>query len=118
MADVTDHVSLWPVSSSYGGVIIANMDAWNELPADLQGILMDVSLEMQGQNIYATDVDLRRAISGIRASGLNVITPDSSEIEAAISITQPVIDRWLEISGPLAPELLEIISEYGSGAIK
>jgi TRAP-type C4-dicarboxylate transport system substrate-binding protein len=116
MADVTDHVSLWPVSSSYGGVIMANMDAWNELPADLQGILMDVSLEMQGQNIYATDVDLKRAISGIRASGLTVITPDKAEIDKAISITQPVVDKWLEIAGPLGPELLAIISDHGSGA--
>jgi TRAP-type C4-dicarboxylate transport system substrate-binding protein len=115
MADVTSYVSLWPVSSSYGGVITANMDAWNELPADLQEILMDVSREMQGQNIYATDVDLKRAISGVRASGLEVITPDKAEIDKAIAISKPVVDKWLEIAGPLGPEILAVISDYGIG---
>jgi hypothetical protein len=70
---------------------------------------------MQGQIIYGTDVDLRRAISGVRASGLEVITPDKAEIDKAIAISKPVVDKWLEIAGPLGPEILAIISDYGIG---
>jgi len=116
LADVTDHVSLWPVSSSFGGAVVVNAEKFDALPADLQQILREVSTEVQGQVIYGTDVDLRRAISGIKATGLTVIVPDKAEIDKAITITKPVVDKWLEIAGPYGSELLAIASEYASGA--
>jgi len=116
MADVTDYVNLWPVSSTFGGAIVVNVKSFDALPADLQQILRDISREVQGQIIYGTDVDMRRAISGIKATGLTMIVPDKAEIDKAIALTKPVIDKWLEVAGPLGPELLAIASEYASGA--
>lgn len=115
LADVTDHVSLWPVSSTFGGAIVVNIESFDALPADLQQILREVSREVQGQIIYGGDVDLRRAISGIKATGLTVIVPDKTEIAKARTLTKPVIDKWLEIAGPYGTELLAIISDYASG---
>lgn len=116
LADVTDHVSLWPVSSTFGGAIVVNAEIFDALPSDLQQILREVSLEVQGQIILGTDIDMRRAISGIKATGLTVVVPDKAEIAKALTLTKPVVDKWLEIAGPYGPELLAIISDYASVA--
>lgn len=115
LADVTDHVNLWPVSATFGGAVVVNAEKFDTLPADLQQILREVSREVQGQIIFGTDIDMRRAISGIKATGLTVVVPDKAEIAKAIALTKPVVDKWLEIAGPYGPELLAIISDYASG---
>jgi len=116
MADVTDYVNIWPVSSTFGGAIVVNTKSFDALPADLQQILRDISREAQGQIIFATDVNLRGTMSGIKAAGLTIIVPDKAEIDKAITLTKPVVDKWLEVAGPYGPELLAIASEYASGA--
>lgn len=115
-ADVSDYDNVWPVGSVFGGMVIANLDSFNALPADLQNILRDVSRTLQGQIFYAIEVKMRRALDTTRASRLELIVPEKAEIDKARELVKPAIDKWTEIAGPRAKEILAIAADYASGA--
>jgi len=115
MADVATHISIWPIEPEYMCSVIVNQEKWDELPADLQQIVKEVSLEFQGQEYLAAYVHDKTIKVDVLATGLTLVTPDKAELEKAAELIQPAIDEWLEISGPQAQELLDIILEYATG---
>ncbi len=116
MADVTTHISLWPVSSVYGGAVVVNMDSWNALPADLQQKLWDVSRVWQAQEIMSIDIEYRITMIAARSAGMTLIVPEKAELDRARDLVKPVVDKWLEMAGPYGPEFLAVAADYASGA--
>jgi TRAP-type C4-dicarboxylate transport system substrate-binding protein len=116
MADVSTYMSYWGIQPVYGGALIVNQQSWDALPADLQQILREVAREYQDQHFLASYMHHTTSMIDVLHTGLIVITPHEAEIERAVALTTPVIDKWLEIAGPHGPEVLAIISEYATGA--
>ncbi|MBA7696288.1 Solute-binding protein [subsurface metagenome] len=115
MADVSTHVSIWPIEPEYGSALIVNQKSWDALPADLQQIVREVSIEWQGQEYLAVYCHDKTMKVDVLATGLTLVTPDKAEIDKAAELTQPAIEEWLEISGPRAQEVMDIILEYATG---
>jgi TRAP-type C4-dicarboxylate transport system substrate-binding protein len=116
MADVCTHVSFWRVQSAFGGMLIVNKAKFDALPRDLQKILLDTGLEMQGQNIYGAKVEEYEADVGLKVSRMKVIQPEQSEINKARELVKPAIEKWVERAGPYGKEVMAIAAKYGSGA--
>ena len=95
--------------------MIVNQASWDALPTDLQQIVRQVAKEFQGQEYLAVYVHDKTMKVDVVATGLTLVTPDKSEVEKAAELTQPAIDEWLEISGPRAQEVMDIILEYATG---
>ena len=118
LCDIAEYMSLWPVQSSFYCVVMANKDSFDALPADLQQILRDVGREMQGQTAYATGIVEQNCLYlAIEMIGkTEIIRPEKAELDKVRALVKPVVAKWLEMAGPHGPEILEITSEYASGA--
>ena len=116
MTDVTKFISYWPVQSGYGGAVVVNLKSWKALPEDLQGIVKEVSRQMQSQVFFSSDCEYRVARKGIEVAGVETVVPDKSEIDKARQLAKPAIDEWIKKAGPRAEEVLAIAAKYAGGA--
>lgn len=116
LLDVTSYISYWAIQSFYGGELVINMNSWNALPADIQQILKEVGMVMQGQTFYASECVYDKISKVIVRAATEVIEPEASEVDKARALAKPAIDKWLEVAGPYGPEVLAIAADYASGA--
>jgi len=116
LTDVAKYGSIWPISSEFTQVFAINKDKFDSLPSDLQKIFRDVCHEMNGQSFVGGHEANLVALTAIRATPIEIITPEKAEIERAAQLMVPgVFDKWLAVAGPDGPEVLAIAAEYGSG---
>ena len=116
LADICDYISIWGLLPCSPMVLVANPDKFNALPADLQQILMEVARDVIRESVYATHVQYEWAYPAMAGNVMEVIRPERAQIDRAIELTAPTVDEWLEISDPIAHEILAIAKEYASGA--
>jgi len=116
LADVTKYANYWEISPPFGGMLVVNMKTWKALPADLQKIVKDVSMDMQRQVFFGIDATERMARIGVKAAKMKDIVPEKAEVAKAMALTKPAVDKWLGVAGPYGPEVLAIAGKYGSGA--
>jgi TRAP-type C4-dicarboxylate transport system substrate-binding protein len=114
LRDVSKYLNIWPIQITFNTMLFVNQKAWNSLPPDLRQKLREVSKTLEGQEMFAEDIEDRTQISMAKAS-MSMIIPEKAEIEKAEEITKPVFDQWLKIAGPSGPQVLAIYSEYASG---
>lgn len=119
LADFTKVVSIWPYQSEVIQTVVVNLKKWNALPPDLQDIVMKVSKEMQAQIHYGAWIKNNLAETLVRAApGMKVAVPERSEIDKVRQVVKPVLDKYVELSGPKGKDVLAAISKYASGAPK
>ncbi len=121
LPDICEFATRWSFNSCAGSVQIANIDSWNDLSPDLQQQFRDVFNEFKEEDFYAAYVYWEYLMPQVMmpASGVTVVPSEPGEFEkAGEMILQPVIDKWLEIGGSLALEILAITDEYATGAIR
>ena len=116
LADVTEYLNVWHIEPTFPVTLIANAESFDALPSDLQQILREASRELQGQIFQSGDNIIRVALSLGEAGGLTLVYPEEAETARATALTAGIKDKWLELAGPDGPAVLEIISEYASGA--
>jgi len=116
LPDVCSNVSIWRVQSIFPGMLIVNKEKFDALPDDLKKILIDTGKEMQGENTFGAWIEELESGIGAKVSRMEVIMPDKAEIEKARKLCKPVIQKWLELAGPMGPEVLDIAAKYASGA--
>jgi TRAP-type C4-dicarboxylate transport system substrate-binding protein len=116
LPDVCTHVSFWRFQSVFGGMLAVNKAKFDALPADLQKIVWDTGREMQGQNMFGAKIEELEAEVGLKVSHMKVTQPSQEEINKARKLTKPAIDKWLELTGPLGKQILDIAAQYAGGA--
>jgi TRAP-type C4-dicarboxylate transport system substrate-binding protein len=116
LPDVSTHVSVWRVQSVFPGMLIVNKKAFDALPADLQKILIDTGLEMQGQTTFGAKIEEYESEIGVKVSPLKLVKPDKKEVDKARKLVKPVIQKWLDRAGPHGQEVLDIVADYAGGA--
>jgi len=116
MLDVTDYVSYWAIQSCYGGELVINKKSWDALPAEIQQILKQVGMDMQRQTFFASECVYEQISKIIVGAAAIVVTPEAAEIDKARELAKPAIQKWLDVAGPLGPDVLAICADYASGA--
>ena len=51
----------------------------------------------------------------VQNSECEMVIPEASEVEKGMALMGPVVEEWIEFSGPLAKDVLSIASEYATG---
>ena len=116
LADICDYISLWGLLPCSPVVVAANPTKFNALPDDLKQVLLDVSRDSCREAVYATHIQYEWAYPSMAGNVMEIIRPEKAQIDNAISITQPLMDEWLGMSGTDGAEILNIAKKYASGA--
>ena len=110
--EVADYYTMPPLSAYAGGEFIVNMDKWNELPADLQEILLvagkRASTQFATQAAYGEDEALRKMVQEF---GVTVTSFPDEDVETLRGISVGVWDSLAEMSEYNA-QVVEITKEY------
>ena len=116
LSAITPHVSIWNIQSQPSNAQVANPDAFNALPADVQQQFRDVMTRIADQQVLASVYyDQMILTAQFREEYESYTIPDPAEIQKAIELTLPVFDKYEEVSGPIGAEILAITDEYASG---
>lgn len=115
LTDVTSHVSLWLVTSTFPCAIIVNKDKFDALPPDLQEIVREWGLTVTRASVSASWVHEVTTKKWLERAGMTVVVPDKAEIARAGELAKDSIDKWREKVGPTADEILAIASRYATG---
>lgn len=115
LPDVATDMSIWTVTSNFGGALVVNKDMFYALPGDLQKTVRDWGKRITDANAYAQHIHYLTARRGVAAM-LNVIVPEKAEIAKARELSKSSIDLWLEQTGTVGEEILAIASRHASGA--
>jgi len=115
LADICPYVNVWNgVGGLWGQALVCNAKKFNALPAELQQILMDASREAAFRVAYGCIAD-KLMLDKVLARGKgDFLTASPAAIQSARDATSGVIDEWLGVAGPDAPEVLSILKEYGT----
>jgi len=111
LADVAPYATIVPLSVAQQYPIVMNASVYDSLPADLQQILREVSRDcgsVQFGGILQLETTLRDLFPTIGFEW-SQLTPE--EMAKGVELAKPVVDYWIELSGPLAPELLATTKE-------
>lgn len=114
LRDQSKYLNIWGIQPTFLTSLVVNLKAWNSLPPDLQRKVREVAKVMEGQEMFAEDIE-NRMLTTVAKAAITVILPEKSEIEKAEALTRPAIDEWLKIAGPHGPQVLAVASEYASG---
>jgi len=112
--EVVSYSTLWDYF--YGtDFFVMNLDSFNELPEDLQDILMDTAAEHQDINQKGCDelvfVNLAKAIYDY---GAHITKMDLEfRAEVAAQVGSVIWDPWVKETGDLAVEFFKILEEEG-----
>lgn len=97
-----------------------NLDAWNELPADIQQIMLDTAAEAQAKNVELVTVAIDDAWAAFAELGVEQVPWSKAELATLQELGGvPVWDQWVEdreaegIPGrEILDHLLALIAEY------
>jgi len=96
------------VYSGASGGTYMNLDLWNSLPKEIQGIVTQASLETEKFGTAMMDKVLEEVIERMKAQGCSVIWMTEEQTEELRAISIPARDRWLK-DHPEGKVLLEDI---------
>ena len=88
--------------------VVANVDWFQTLPADIQQIIKDGAYELQLTNRALNAIDRLKTDADARAKGIEVITLTSEERQAFREKMLPVYESWKEKIGA---ELVDMVLE-------
>jgi TRAP-type C4-dicarboxylate transport system substrate-binding protein len=110
--DVAKYYTMPPLSTYAGGEFIVNMDKWNELPDDLQAILLcgakRASTQFAVQAAYGADEAMTKMVQD---HGVVVNTFSDEDIDTLREISVGIWDGIAQMSEYNA-EIVEITKEY------
>lgn len=116
LPDLTEFMNVWLLTGIFDVPLIANAEAFDALPPDLREALVASAEEMERQQIFASVAGLTTMLGMLRGFGGELTIVPEAEIERAKEATNPIIADWIELTGPLGEELINISREYASGA--
>lgn len=93
--------------------LMINKDAFNELPPDLQAIVMQVAKDTEKEARARTEQNARSVIAKVIAEyGVTVVGATPAQMDEFTMRMQPIWDDWAKAAGPQGPEILQMISDF------
>lgn len=115
LLDICPYVSIWPVTPVFGAMLVVNADVFDALPADLQQALIKAGEHITHEGVYAHESIYFTYLRWIASAPTEMIIPEKAELERGLGLLEGVVEKWLELSGPLGKDCLRIASEYATG---
>lgn len=109
--EVTDHFynELFPTSTERD-LLIVNSDAFDQLPEDVQQVLIDTAAEIE-EEIRTTGKQVEEdALATLRDHGMNIISREAAPqwlVEAVEAGSEEVVNEWAERAGDAAQAVVD-----------
>ena len=116
VGDIATHINEWPLSTVFGTACVVNKDKWEELPPDLQQVLVDVAWDTADQVAYSAYVGAELIKMAAEYQGIEYIMPSEAEVSKARELVRPLRQKWIDLAAPYGEEIAKIAAEYASGA--
>ncbi len=96
------------VSTNLGAIQFhINIDTYNELPGDLQNVVMQAGREATEWRAKQVEANLAAKDEELRAHDMKVVERIDDALAAKLNkAAQPIIDDWKAKAGPRAEEIL------------
>lgn len=91
--------------------VLINLKKYQELPSDLQKLLIDASKEAQDWGLEASLKDTDQCINNIKNKGMQVYNPTEAEKKRWAEATKGIIDNYLKRTGSVGKELTEEVNK-------
>jgi len=88
---------------------MVNAAWWNKLDPELQKIIQEVATDVTTRHRARAEAESQKAITGMRAAGVNVHVQTDEERKEWMTATQPI---WKQFEGQIGAELLEGVQKY------
>lgn len=101
--DVATHVQMWPIASIQPWTLIANVDEWDKLPADIQSTIKNVMRDAENEHYAGYNALVKEYFAKWKAQGIDIWVPDSEAVAAlnAPENIKPVYDAWYKQASEL-----------------
>lgn len=92
-------------------VLFVNPGFWNSLSSDLQAAVRECALTVQKKSLQDSEAAKDQALMELKQKmTIHVQTPEEQKAWAEV-VTQPVLDYYLEKTGAVGRELVELVKE-------
>ena len=89
---------------------LANAEAFNALPADLQKLVLDKSEEWAPRYYSESEATDQKARQNMQNNGVTLVDPSAEDVKMAKRVLRPIWDSWADKNGAVAEELLQKVS--------
>ncbi|BAT58600.1 C4-dicarboxylate-binding periplasmic protein precursor [Variibacter gotjawalensis] len=89
---------------------MVNATWWNKLDPELRKIIQEVAVDVARRHRERAEAESQKAITGMRAVGVDVHIQTPEERKVWIEATRPV---WKEFETQIGPQLIERVQQYG-----
>lgn len=112
LGKVSKYFSLTPLSPTWTAVTMINKKSYDELPADLQAVVMEVGRELQQMVSLSTTAEYVMSLDTVDLSGVKRTKLADADKESVMKAAVVVEQEWLNVDGPWKderPELLKAV---------
>lgn len=110
--EVTKHFTLIKIGEFQNQpAVLINLKKYQELPPDLQKLVIDASKEAQDWGLGASLKDTDLCIDNVKAKGMQVYYPTESEKKRWAEATKGIMTNYLKRTGNVGKELIEEVNK-------
>ena len=110
---ITKYIGISNSANNVGGIIWC-LDTWNSLPKDVQEIIRQENANLEDRVLADIEADEREAYDIMKAAGMEVYSCTPAEIAEWRKLAEPIWNEWLQRTGPIGEEALEIMLRYAT----
>jgi TRAP-type C4-dicarboxylate transport system substrate-binding protein len=94
-------------------LILVNIDAWNELPKDVQDIVLVRTKEYDAKAWKATLDEEKEALGVLETQhGVTLYETPKSVVQEIRALSMPIWDKYISDTGPEAAEIIKKINDF------
>jgi len=115
LIDLSKYCSIWPTTPVFPQFIAVNADAFDKLDPFLQEGLLKAGADMTYEMTTVVEQMEITYTLWIQSSDCELVLPEKGEEAKAMALMGPVVEEWIEFSGPLAKDVLRVAADHATG---
>ena len=92
--------------------LIANKDAWEDLPEDIKKIVIEEAKKLKRNAIKIGDKNDAGIVAKLKEAECKVYTPLPQQMEVFVRLSKELLEEWKQKAGKDGEELIKIIKKY------
>jgi TRAP-type C4-dicarboxylate transport system substrate-binding protein len=109
LAKVSKAFTLTPLSPTWTAVTVMNAKKFDELPADLKKVIIDVGRELEQAVSLSTTAEYIMSVDTVDLSGIKRTQLSEADQKKALEACKVVEQEWLKLAGDQGPEMLKAV---------
>jgi len=115
LIDLAEYCCHWEFSPVFAQLTLVNADTFDKLDPFFQEALLKAGADMTYEMTTVCEQMEITYTLWIQSSKCELIIPEKGEVEKGMALMGPVVEEWIEFSGPLAKDVLRVALDYATG---